>query len=242
MTTLGIMSAMPEELSAVLATVDRDDVVTVGPRQFHRVRRGERTAVLVVSRIGKVAAATTATILLERFGVDAMVFTGLAGAIAPELEIGDIVIATELLHHDFDARPLFERWQVPLLGRSRLPTDPVLSAQLAVAAAAFVAAPPADVIALGVTAPRVHRGLVVSGDQFLSSSAAVAAIRDGVPDALAVEMEGAAVAQVCCEHDVPLAVARVISDRADHQAGVDFARFLAAAPGPYARALIDAVW
>ena len=84
--------------------------------------------------------------------------------------------------------------------------------------------------------------MIASGDQFLASPAAVAALRAALPDALAVEMEGAAVAQVCHEHDVPVAVARVVSDRADHAAGIDFARFVAAACGPYARALVDAVW
>ncbi|MEZ4404126.1 MAG: 5'-methylthioadenosine/adenosylhomocysteine nucleosidase [Kofleriaceae bacterium] len=242
MTTLGVVSAMDEELAAVVAAADVDQVVTIGPRRFHRVARGGHHAILVVSRIGKVAAATTATLLIERFGVDAIVMTGLAGAVASHLEVGDVVVAEALLHHDLDARPLFPRHEVPLLGRARLPTDPGLTARLAAAAAAFVAAVPAEVRALGVTAPRVHRGLVVSGDQFVASTDAVAALRAAVPEALAVEMEGAAVAQVAWEHGVPVAVARVVSDRADHAASVDFARFLASAPGPYARALVEAVW
>lgn len=242
MTVLGVMSAMDEELAAVLAAADVDEAVTIGPRVFHRVRRGDRQAILVVSRIGKVAAATTATILLERFGCTAVVMTGVAGALDPGLEVGDVVVADALVHHDLDARPLFARHEVPLLARDRLPTDAALSAALARAAAALAAAPPAALTDLGLTAPRVHRGLVASGDQFLSSTAAVEAVRAALPDALAVEMEGAAVAQVCHEHGVPVAVARVVSDRADHGAPVDFARFVAAACGPYARALVDAVW
>jgi adenosylhomocysteine nucleosidase len=241
-TVLGVMSAMDEELAAVLAAAEVDEAIAIGPRVFHRVRRGGATAILVVSRIGKVAAATTATLLLERFGCDAIVMTGVAGALDPGLEVGDVVVADALIHHDLDARPLFPRHEVPLLARDRLATDAGLSARLAAAAAGLCAAPPAGLRALGVSAPRLHRGLIASGDQFLSSTAAVAALRAALPDALAVEMEGAAVAQVCHEHDVPVAVARVVSDRADHAAGIDFARFVAAACGPYARALIDAVW
>jgi len=235
------MSAMPDELAAVLADAASDRITTVGGREFHQVRRGDRDAVLVVSRIGKVAAATTAAILLERFGCDAIVFTGLAGAVAPHLRVGDVVIAHDLLQHDLDARPLFPRWEVPLLGTARFATDPALRATLAAAARGFVASPPADLAAVGVSAPVVHEGLVVSGDRFFSSAAAVADLRADLPDALAVEMEGAAVAQVCHEHGVPFAIARVISDTADHTAAIDFARFLRVACAPYARALVAAV-
>lgn len=239
---LGVMSAMDDELAAVLAAADVDEVVTVGPRRFHRVRRDGRTAILVVSRIGKVAAATTATLLLERFGCTSLVFTGLAGAVSPELAVGDVVIADELLQHDLDVRPLFPRWEVPLLGATHLPTDAALSARLHAAAVAFTAAPPPALTSLGITAPRVHRGLVVSGDRFFSSPDAALDLSLALPSALCVEMEGAAVAQVCAEHGIPLAVARIISDRADHAAGPDFTRFLTTAPGPYARALVSAVW
>ena len=88
MTVLGVMSAMDEELAAVLAAAEVDEAIAIGPRVFHRVRRGGATAILVVSRFGKVAAATTATLLLERFGCDAIVMTGVAGALDPGLEVG----------------------------------------------------------------------------------------------------------------------------------------------------------
>jgi len=127
-----------------------------------------------------------------------------------------------------------------MLGVRELVADRVLSDALASAAAAFT--PNAEIVALGVApAIRVWRGLVASGDQFFASPDAVAALRELLPDVLAVEMEGAAIAQVCHEHAIPFAVARVISDAADHGAAVDFNRFLRVACGPYARALIDAV-
>jgi len=236
---IGVIGAMPEELAAVIDVVHADEVIELGGRRYYRGRYAGEPVVCVVSRIGKVAAAATTAILLERFAPRAIVMTGLAGAVDPRLSIGDIVVADRLIHHDLDARPLFPRHEIPLLGTAELAADPALSDRLATAAAAFV--PPPEVAALGITVPGMWRGLVASGDQFFSSVAAVAALRALLPDVLAVEMEGAAVAQVCHEHGVPFAIARVISDTADHAAAVDFARFLAVACGPYARALVAGV-
>ena len=233
------MAAMPEELAAIVDEVHADEVVSLGGRSYHRGFYAGEPVIAVVSRIGKVAAATTAAILLERWKPRAIVMTGLAGAVDPRLAVGDIVIADRLIHHDLDARPLFARHEVPLLGITELVADRTLADRLAAAAAAFVAPP--ELVALGVATPRVWRGLVSSGDQFFASADAVAALRALLPETLAVEMEGAAVAQVCHEHGVPFAIARVISDTADHAAAVDFARFLATACGPYARALVAGV-
>lgn len=236
---IGVISAMPEELAAVVEAMHADEVVELGGRRYHRGHYGGEPVVCVVSRIGKVAAATTATILLERFQPRALVMTGLAGGVDEQLAIGDVVIADRLVQHDLDARPLFPRHEIPLLGIAELPADAALSNKLAAAAARF--APPPEVVALGITKPRVWRGLVASGDQFFGSIDASNALRAVLPSVLAVEMEGAAVAQVCYEHGVPFAIARVISDTANHAAAVDFSRFLRDACGPYARALVEGV-
>ena len=90
----------------------------------------------------------------------------------------------------------------------------------------------------GVAQPRVHRGLIVSGDRFVSSAAACSALRSALPDALAVEMEGAAVAQVCADFGAPLAVVRTVSDRADDAAHVDFVRFIGDVASRYTVALV----
>jgi adenosylhomocysteine nucleosidase len=118
---------------------------------------------------------------------------------------------------------------VPLTGRSRFATDPALTRALADAAARVVEEPGhfgPDAIALGVAAPRLHRGLIVSGDRFVSTTAESHALQQALPDALAVEMEGAALAQVCQDLGVPCAVLRTVSDRADDSAHVDFTRFI----------------
>jgi len=241
----GVMSAMPEELAAVLEDLTLRDVVETGGRRFHVGTLAGRDAVLVSSRMGKVAAAVTATMLLDRFACDAIVFTGVAGGAAPEVRVGDVVIGERLIQHDLDASPIFPRYQVPLLGVSTFEADGELSARAAAAAEALSArasellGPEAK--KLGIDRPRVHRGLIASGDKFFASAEAIAELRARLPEILAVEMEGAAVAQVAHEHDAPFAVIRTISDTADHAAPVDFARFVAAAPGPYARAIVHAV-
>ena len=94
--------------------------------------------------------------------------------------------------------------------------------------------------------PRLHEGMIVSGDQFIADPARLAEVRNalmaaGLPRPLCVEMEGAAVAQVCDEHGVPLAVMRIISDRADHSAGVDFTSFIEEVASRYARGIVEGV-
>lgn len=228
MTRLALISAMDEELSALLPLVAQARSELHAGRRFHLGRLGAHEVVLVLCGIGKVAAACTATLLAERYGVERMVFTGVAGGLHAQVRVGDVVIASELLQHDLDASPLFPRHEVPLLGLSRFAADAELSAQWQAAALAALATSGQwlDAAALGVTAPRLHRGLVISGDRFVATAAESQALRAELPDALAVEMEGAAVAQVCHALGLPLAVLRIISDRADDSAHVDFSRFL----------------
>ena len=235
---IGIVSAVTEELAAILDQVDVKQTTLVGRRTFHVGTLAGHSVVLVVSRMGKVAAAATTTILIERFGASRVLFTGLAGGIGKEVMVGDIVVAAHLVHHDLDARPLFPRYEIPGLGLAHLSACAALSEALYTAASNFAANPPPRLVNLGITRPTVHRGLIASGDQFIESAAQVAALRRDLPGVLAVEMEGAAVAQVCYEHNVPFALVRVISDHADQHASLNFAEFLTHACGLYASTLI----
>jgi len=126
---------------------------------------------------------------------------------------------------------------------ARFPADVSLASGLLESAGAVLADPHAllgpDVMrAFGIAAPQVHRGLIVSGDRFVCTSAESAVLRTALPDALAVEMEGAAVAQVCHEWGVPFAAIRTISDRADDAASVDFAQFIAQVDSRYSVAIL----
>jgi adenosylhomocysteine nucleosidase len=235
---------MAQELAALLALCTDTRVERHAGRDFHVGRLHGEPVVLVLCGIGKVAAAVTATLLATRFGVRRLVFTGVAGGLGPGVRVGDVVLADTLLQHDMDASPLFPRHEVPLTGRSRFDADPALGEALAQAVSQVLARPDhhgADAIALGVTAPRLHRGLVVSGDVFVATAAQSAALSAELPDALAVEMEGAAIAQACHDLALPFAVLRTVSDRADDSAHIDFLRFIDAVAAQ-ASAAIVAQW
>jgi adenosylhomocysteine nucleosidase len=221
---IAVVSAMREELHALHEDLLDARVERAAGRDFHHGTLHGHEAVLVLSGIGKVAAATTTALLLDRFAADAVLFTGVAGGLGPGVAVGDVVVADNLLQHDLDASPIFPRWEVPLTGRSRFAADPRWSATLAEAAAA--------------SGHRVHRGLIVSGDRFVSTDRESAVLCAALPDALAVEMEGAAVAQVCHDFARPFAVMRTISDRADDSAHVDFARFVAEVASALTRTIV----
>ena len=244
MPRIGIVSALHDELAAVLQRLPDEQRESLAGRDFWRGHWHGHELVAVLARVGKVAAATTATLLVERFGVDRIVFTGVAGGLATGVKVGDIVVARELLQHDMDASPLFARHEVPLYGRARFATDAALSDALAAAAQAVLARPED---ALGAAAARefelhgatLHQGLIVTGDRFVATAAESAALRHALPDALAVEMEGAAVAQVCHDYGLPFAALRTISDRADDSAHVDFTRFVERVASPLGAAVLE---
>lgn len=226
---LGIIGAMAEELHALRASLQGVRQVERAGRQFLCGELAGRPVVLVRSGIGKVAAATTASLLLAGFGARAVVFTGVAGGLGEGVQVGDLVLADSLLQHDMDASPLFPRFEVPLYGRSRFATDVAWTDAAARAAAAVASATPGC---------RVHRGLIVSGDRFVATAAESLALRAALPEALAVEMEGAAVAQVCHDFGRPVAVMRSISDRADEAAHGDFQRFIEERASRFSEAVV----
>jgi len=224
---IAIVSAMQEELRTLLPLIEPGQRVDIGGRHFHCGRLHGRAVVLALSGIGKVAAAATATLLIDRFAASELLFTGVAGGLHADVAVGDVVVARSLLQHDMDASPLFPRYEVPLTGRSHFAADGELAAALAAAARRCLA-----------TGHRVHEGLIVSGDRFVSSADESRALRAALPEALAVEMEGAALAQVCSDFGRPFAVLRSISDRADDAAHVDFADFIAEVACVYTRTIV----
>lgn len=226
--TTAVVSAMHEELAAVLALLPEEHRQVAAGREFWLGHLHGQDVVAVLSRIGKVAAATTATVLIERFGVARIVFTGVAGGLAPGVDVGDVVVADSFLQHDLDASPIFPRYQVPLYGVDRFAADPELSSLLERAAR------------LALPGVRLHRGLVVSGDRFVSTSAESRALQAALPQALAVEMEGAAIAQVCHDYGIAFAAVRTVSDRADDDAHGDFTRFVLEVASRHSAAIVGA--
>ncbi len=226
---IAIVAAMREELAAVLALMPDEHKQVIGGREYWVGHLHGQDVVAVLSRIGKVAAATTATALIERFKVGAIVFTGVAGGLAPGVNVGDIVVARSFLQHDLDASPLFPKHEVPLYGVSQFETNVALSETLTTA------------VRNALPGVVVHHGLIVSGDRFVATTAESRAMQASLPQALAVEMEGAAFAQVCHDYRVPFAAVRTISDRADDAAHVDFMQFIAEVASRYSAAIVDAL-
>jgi adenosylhomocysteine nucleosidase len=237
---LGIISALYEEQQGLVEAMESPSRLVHGMREYFIGQLWKIDAVCVLSRIGKVAAAMTAATLVEKFGVTHILFTGVAGAGDKAIQVGDIVVAESLVQHDMDASPLFPRFEVPLTGQSHFLADQQLGMRVAAAAHTFLdqdlleAVSEPERMQFGLTQPRVHRGLVASGDQFISGKKQLEKLNNALPGLLAVEMEGAAVAQACYELGVPFAVIRTISDNANEEAATDFMRFVKSVAAQYA--------
>lgn len=240
---IGIIAAMPEEIALLDQEMLNKASVEIARRTFHTGNLFGIDSIAVVARIGKVAAAVTATTLIERWQVDAIIFVGCAGAIASQLTVGDIVVAEQLIQHDLDASPLWPKFTAPLLEMDAFPTHPQLK-QLALQSSHqflqtdFLTIDPKIRTQFNITTPRIYTGLIGSGDQFIHSAAKRRQLQQELPELLCVEMEGAAIAQVCYEYRAPFIVIRTISDQADGSADIDFSQFNAQVACHYSRGII----
>jgi adenosylhomocysteine nucleosidase len=234
---LAILSALAEEQAGLVEQLQDAHGVTHAGREFWQGLLGGIPVVLALSRIGKVAAATTSVALIERFGVGSMVFTGVAGGVGAQVEVGDVVVGTGYVQHDMDASPLFPRYQIPLTGQTEIAADAALVRALVRACEVGLRG-----LQHAGRTPQVHQGLIISGDRFVNGQEEtrhmVDALRHHGHEPLAVEMEGAAVAQVCHDYGLPFAAVRTISDRADGSAHVDFAVFVREVASNYAQRIV----
>lgn len=245
--TIGIMAALHDEIAGLIKLISEHDASTVrrvGIRDFYVGQLDGQECVIVLAGVGKVAAASTAASLIQQFGVTEIVFSGLAGGLAEHVAVGDVVIADKLIQHDMDARPLFPRYEIPMTGMTEFAVSPALRTDLHQASRDFFDHDMQNRISgevmtqFGLHTPQIHIGMIASGDQFIGSESAVRTLRTELPAACAVEMEGAAVAQICHEYDIPLAIIRTISDRADSAAHVDFLQFLSSVASHYSSGII----
>lgn len=230
--TYGIICAMPEEFGILEKEIKNSSTLSLYGRDFISGEICGKSVVAVVSRIGKVAAAFTTAILIEKFKVDAVVFCGIAGGLGDSVKIGDIVVGQGCVQHDFYLADN-DIFRIPLLNISNIPCDKALSERCLEAAKSFCKSEKSAELCdffkeIGVASPTVHTGIIASGDQFISDSAKKTWIKEKIANVQCVEMEGAAVAQACFEAGVPCAVIRVISDCADEGADVSFDRFVSA--------------
>lgn len=225
---IGIMSAMQEEMQALLNVMVLEQKIHKGSRDYFVGTLFNTDVVLVFSRWGKVASSVTATQLINGFNLSQIIFTGVAGSIDPNVKIGDLVLATSCIQHDMDASPLFKKFHIPILDLKELPTHNSESFKRALNQTVKDIQTELSnelIQEFKLEELQSHQGLVLSGDQFISESAKLKGLKKELPKALCVEMEGAAIAQVCYEYTLPFTLLRIISDHADDNAHIDFPRF-----------------
>lgn len=209
---IGLIGAMDAEIAQFLDEMRDIKVEEYGGITYHQGILEGKQVVVAKTGVGKVNAALCTSILIERYQVKMILFTGVAGALHPELGIGDIVISKEAQQHDVDAHSLgFTPGTIPFQETSIFPADSRLVAL-------------AEQAAQEVTEGKVITGKILSGDQFISDPEAVARLRERF-HGVCVEMEGAAVAHVCHLFQTPFVIIRSMSDRADQSANVNFAEF-----------------
>lgn len=210
---IGIIGAMDEEIALYLEAMGQTtQTVKAGITYYAGVMEGKEV-VLCKSGVGKVNAAVTTQILIDQFQVERVIFTGVAGAVHPDLTIGDIVVSTDCIQHDIDVSPLgFAPGQIPFTDHWIWSADQELMQQAIEAGKELEA---------GV---QVVSGRILSGDQFVASREKVQWLYEQF-QAHCTEMEGASVGQVCAMNSVPFVVVRSMSDKADGSAHVNFVEF-----------------
>jgi len=238
---IGIISAMQEEIQALLNELKNVSTSEKGMRTYYTGTLFNQEVVLVFSRWGKVASAATTTQLINDFDIKEIIFTGVAGGIKEELNIGDVVIGNHLYQHDLDARPFYNQFEIPILKNKYVETKNPANLLEATNAfintyTEFVSKIEAD--AFNITTPKVIVGDIASGDQFISSLEKIKHLNKLLPSTTCVEMEGAAVAQICHEYNMPFSIIRIISDKANDNATIDFSRFANSIASNYALGIL----
>ncbi len=194
---IGIMCATIRELTPVVEKMENPVVKHVWKREYHCGRLHGLDAVVVMGGVGKVNAAVTAQELINRFGVEKIFFTGVAGGLSPQVQIGDVIIGQSILNHDIPYELVNDQNQFPGMPEE-FSSDPQLTD-----------------LCRGIS-PRIHFGRIITGDAFITGAQRDDLICRFHP--LCVDMESAAVAQVCWFFDLPLLVIRSLSDHADDDA------------------------
>ena len=238
---IGIISAMREEMDELLNELQNVTITHKGKRDYYQGILFDKEVVLVFSRWGKVASAVTTTQLINDFDLSEIIFTGVAGALNHDLNIGDIVIGKYLFQHDMDASPIYPKFEIPLLHKTDF--EPTKNQQLIIATEKFLAnfnqlIPTEKAKNFNIIAPKMIEGTILSGDQFISSKEKIIALLKDLPQADCVEMEGAAIAQVCYEYDIPFSIIRIISDKAMDNSHIDFQKFADEIASHYALSIL----
>ncbi|GLH64860.1 5'-methylthioadenosine/S-adenosylhomocysteine nucleosidase [Parageobacillus sp. G301] len=210
---IAIIGAMEEEVTILRDKIEDREETVIANCEFSTGRLNGADVILLKSGIGKVNAAMSTAILLERFRPDYVINTGSAGGFLSTLNVGDVVISNEVVHHDVDVTAFgYEYGQVPGMP-ARYKADETLVKI-------------AEQNAKQIKDIQVVTGLIATGDSFMNDPARVEFVRGKFPDLCAVEMEAAAIAQVCTQFAVPFVIIRALSDIAGKESDVSFEQFL----------------
>ncbi|MFT4412727.1 5'-methylthioadenosine/S-adenosylhomocysteine nucleosidase [Fredinandcohnia humi] len=210
---VAIIGAMDEEVSILREKIENRQETNVAGSVFYTGTLNGQDIILLKSGIGKVNAAISTTILLLQFKPDYVINTGSAGGYLENLNVGDIVISSEVRHHDVDVTAFdYEYGQVPGLPAAFKANDKLIEL--------------AEKSAEGIKDVQVVTGLIATGDSFMNDPERVSFVSGKFGDLYAVEMEAAAVAQVCHQFNVPFVVIRALSDIAGKESNISFDQFL----------------
>ncbi|PIT52481.1 5'-methylthioadenosine/adenosylhomocysteine nucleosidase [Snodgrassella alvi] len=223
-----IVAAMQLELDYLLEQLDKRQDSVAGAVHFHQGEIKGVPVILALSGIGKVNAALTTSVIIERFAPDYVINTGSAGGLKAGIQIGDVVVGNEVAHHDVDVTVFgYVPGQVPQLPPRFFANQYLVDA--------------AKQAALVFTGAEIHTGLIVSGDQFIGTAEQNRFIKENFADVVAVEMEAAAIAQTCHQLNVPFVIIRAISDNGDANASISFDQFLQRAAIHSAKMVINLI-
>lgn len=209
---IAIIGAMPQEVEILRNLMLEEKVSEIANCKIFEGKINNRPVAVLQSGIGKVAAAMGTALLIQLFKPDMIINTGSAGGLDANLNVGDVIISTEVRHHDVDVTAFgYEKGQLPANPAAFLPNAELVE----------VAKKQAEKLGLNAVS-----GLICSGDAFINGADKIAQIRADFPQVAAVEMEAAAIAQVCHAMNVPFVVVRAISDVADKESHLSFDEFL----------------
>jgi adenosylhomocysteine/aminodeoxyfutalosine nucleosidase len=223
---IAIMGAMREEIDPILESVGTYETLDHAGNIFYTCTYETHELVIAYSKIGKVFSAITASVMLERFGAQVLLFSGVAGGISKELKIGDLIMASTLCQHDVDITAFGHPYGFIPEGTLMIESDANLRSLASEVA-----------IDMGID---LYEGIIATGDQFVASTDRKVWIQETF-NADALEMEGASVACVCQNFGIPFFVLRAISDTADGGASDDFDAFLKTSAAESAKFILEMV-
>lgn len=211
---IGIIGAMEPEVAILKDAIENAKITQRGGFTFYQGQLAQQEVILVQSGIGKVASALATALLIELFSPDCIINTGSAGGFEQSLNVGDVVISSEVRHHDVDVTAFgYEMGQVP-----QMPPAFIAHPELVNAAESAIASMDANI--------KTMVGQICTGDSFMCDPERISKTREQFPKMLAVEMEGAAIAQVCHQLNTPFVVIRSLSDIAGKESPESFETYL----------------